>query len=117
MAEWSKAAVLKTVDPKGSQGSNPCLSANNKWAFSGPFLLVVREDLVRSLRFDKFAGSEFERAQHSPAGVEGRKPGIIPRSPPYFLLYPAVRLVIATKSLEIKGIGSILGQFAVSTAD
>ena len=28
MAEWSIAAVLKTVDPKGSGGSNPSLSAN-----------------------------------------------------------------------------------------
>ena len=27
VAEWSKAAVLKTVEPRGSQGSNPCLSA------------------------------------------------------------------------------------------
>ena len=28
MAEWSNAAVLKTVGPRGPQGSNPCLSAN-----------------------------------------------------------------------------------------
>ena len=27
VAEWSNAAVLKTVDPKGSGGSNPSLSA------------------------------------------------------------------------------------------
>ena len=27
MAEWSIAAVLKTVEPQGPQGSNPCLSA------------------------------------------------------------------------------------------
>ena len=27
MAEWSIAAVLKTVEPKGSRGSNPLLSA------------------------------------------------------------------------------------------
>ena len=27
MAEWSIAAVLKTVDPHGSGGSNPSLSA------------------------------------------------------------------------------------------
>ncbi len=27
MAEWSIAAVLKTVDPKGFGGSNPSLSA------------------------------------------------------------------------------------------
>ena len=28
MAEWSKAAVLKTVEPQGSGGSNPSPSAN-----------------------------------------------------------------------------------------
>ena len=28
MAEWSIAAVLKTVEPRGSGGSNPSLSAN-----------------------------------------------------------------------------------------
>ncbi|MDR0895809.1 MAG: hypothetical protein LBN06_11015, partial [Prevotellaceae bacterium] len=27
VAEWSIAAVLKTVELKGSRGSNPCLSA------------------------------------------------------------------------------------------
>ena len=27
LAEWSNAAVLKTVEPKGSGGSNPSLSA------------------------------------------------------------------------------------------
>ncbi len=30
MAEWSIAAVLKTVDPQGSGGSNPSLSAPQK---------------------------------------------------------------------------------------
>ena len=29
MAEWSIAAVLKTVEPRGSRGSNPCLSAES----------------------------------------------------------------------------------------
>ena len=29
MAEWSIAAVLKTVDLRGSGGSNPSLSATN----------------------------------------------------------------------------------------
>ena len=28
VAEWSNAPVLKTDVPKGTQGSNPCLSAN-----------------------------------------------------------------------------------------
>ena len=30
VAEWSIAAVLKTVEGQPSQGSNPCLSANPK---------------------------------------------------------------------------------------
>ena len=30
MAEWSNAAVLKTVDLNGSGGSNPSLSAENE---------------------------------------------------------------------------------------
>ena len=38
MAEWSIAAVLKTVEPRGSRGSNPCLSAEltgQKWSVNG----------------------------------------------------------------------------------
>ncbi len=30
VAEWSIAAVLKTVELRGSRGSNPCLSAIKK---------------------------------------------------------------------------------------
>ena len=41
MAEWSNAAVLKTVDLNGSGGSNPSLSA-----------FKIRKQLnIRSLRF------------------------------------------------------------------
>lgn len=29
VAEWSNVAVSKTVEPRGSQGSNPCLPAIN----------------------------------------------------------------------------------------
>ena len=38
MAEWSNAAVLKTVDLNGSGGSNPSLSAERtgqKWSANG----------------------------------------------------------------------------------
>ena len=38
MAEWSIAAVLKTVVPRGTRGSNPCLSAEltgQKWSVNG----------------------------------------------------------------------------------
>ena len=54
MAEWSNAAVLKTVDLNGSGGSNPSLSAKKlklsalRWAF----FLHVRQELapVRTCR-------------------------------------------------------------------
>ena len=35
MAEWSNAAVLKTVEGQTSQGSNPCLSATFLPGFFG----------------------------------------------------------------------------------
>ncbi len=35
VAEWSIAAVLKTVDPKGSGGSNPSLSASIRHLAAG----------------------------------------------------------------------------------
>ena len=41
LAEWSKAAVLKTVEPRGSRGSNPWPTAiHTKSAPSGRFLCV-----------------------------------------------------------------------------
>ena len=46
MAEWSNAAVLKTVDLHGSGGSNPSLSARKKQVkdsdlFEGFYLLFL----------------------------------------------------------------------------
>ena len=38
MAEWSNAAVLKTVDGQTSGGSNPSLSANQMPGVSRAFL-------------------------------------------------------------------------------
>ena len=38
LAEWSIAAVLKTVEPQGSGGSNPSLSAKKKRKLSCSFL-------------------------------------------------------------------------------
>ncbi len=59
MAEWSIAAVLKTVDPQGSGGSNPSLSADTKrnlkkttefqriqWFFSFP---KVAKNAIKSI--------------------------------------------------------------------
>ena len=46
MAEWSNAAVLKTVVPRGTGGSNPSFSATkstwfSKWIFSLKRLLIT----------------------------------------------------------------------------
>ena len=43
MAEWSNAAVLKTVDLHGSGGSNPSSSAKTRVAKRGPFFLQKRD--------------------------------------------------------------------------
>ena len=41
MAEWSIAAVLKTVELRGSGGSNPSLSAKKKGVPNGaPFIFL-----------------------------------------------------------------------------
>ena len=40
MAEWSNAVVLKTIEPKGSGGSNPSLSANFFSFFSWIYYFV-----------------------------------------------------------------------------
>ena len=42
LAEWSIAAVLKTVEPRGSVGSNPTLSALSL-ALRGRLALAVRK--------------------------------------------------------------------------
>ena len=46
MAEWSIAAVLKTVKPKGFGGSNPSVSASGVSRFYNvrPCLKAVRRD-------------------------------------------------------------------------
>ena len=54
MAEWSIAAVLKTVELRGSGGSNPSLSANDRkvgWVANvrlQPFLFSGRDEFIRS---------------------------------------------------------------------
>ena len=44
MAEWSIAAVLKTVELRGSGGSNPSLSARNKKESTRDSFLFFRKD-------------------------------------------------------------------------
>ena len=38
LAEWSNAAVLKTVVPKGTRGSNPLLSARDYFTYNPKFV-------------------------------------------------------------------------------
>ena len=47
MAEWSNAAVLKTVDLRGSGGSNPSLSATKSSDFTALFFVAEREGFVQ----------------------------------------------------------------------
>ena len=64
MAEGARLESVFRLTP--NEGSNPSLSASlNK---KGPrksvglfYLVVEKEDMMRTLRFDKFAGSEFGR--------------------------------------------------------
>ena len=49
MAEWSNAAVLKTVDLHGSGGSNPSLSATKSSDFTALFFVAEREGFVQSV--------------------------------------------------------------------
>ena len=59
MAEWSNAAVLKTVDLQGSGGSNPSLSATKKGVKTTPFLffkvifafLLIKNGIIFDLLF------------------------------------------------------------------
>ena len=54
MAEWSIAAVLKTVELRGSGGSNPSFSAESSkkllFMFSGGWLLPDLHDFNRKRR-------------------------------------------------------------------
>ena len=51
VAEWSIAAVLKTVVPRGTRGSNPCLSADKSLSFRnlGSFFITNNKFLKRGL--------------------------------------------------------------------
>ncbi|RTZ59345.1 MAG: hypothetical protein DSZ32_05445 [Gammaproteobacteria bacterium] len=49
---------------------------------------MLRPRGEKLFRFDKIAGSDFERAQRGPAGVEGRTPGIQNRRERFCLSRP-----------------------------
>ncbi len=77
MVEWSITAVLKTVELRGSGGSNPSLSANNlklsakRWAF----FVQARQELapVRACaeKDHRPSGRELQIACKGPSGEEG----------------------------------------------
>ena len=61
VAEWSIAAVLKTVVLKGTRGSNPCLSAGNgcKSSFCEIYTRFLRLKIkslmfLRNIQFTKY---------------------------------------------------------------
>ena len=62
VAEWSIAAVLKTVVPRGTRGSNPCLSAikgvNQVVTRFAPFFTPKKSRLVYFLIFKINAGEK-----------------------------------------------------------
>ncbi len=66
MAEWSNAAVLKTVEGHTSGGSNPSLSANSKGLFFNPLLVFTRFGFGE-------VGTKWELDQMKPY----RKPSIV----------------------------------------
>ena len=54
MAEWSIAAVLKTVELRGSGGSNPSLSAKKKNRGDEPlFFFVYRLYVKRTINMQR----------------------------------------------------------------
>jgi hypothetical protein len=64
MAEWSIAAVLKTVEPQGSGGSNPSFSANEcERRPAGRFFNFMER---RKPDFRKRNKIKKENAQHLP---------------------------------------------------
>ena len=80
MAEWTKAAVLKTADPQGSVGSNPtrsAVSSNGADAALRALLEEVRagtttaDDAVARLRRLPYADLGFARVDHHRALRQG----------------------------------------------
>ena len=65
MAEWSKAAVLKTVEPKGSQGSNPCLSAKKLKGSFGSLLLYKLEVVTGILNTNSVEQAYYKIIRHT----------------------------------------------------
>ena len=57
MAEWSNAAVLKTVEVKASGGSNPSLSAKQKGSLRESFLFAYVYKLEMDSRAEARAGA------------------------------------------------------------
>ena len=94
VAEWSKAAVLKTVDRRRSVGSNPTLSAMIKNAPSGAFFIIgaglgkveIRNELVRAEHCAAVRDSVVAKRRRPRRGE--RVARVIPPSPPNYFLAP-----------------------------
>ncbi len=70
MAEWPNAVVLKTIEPKGSEGSNPSLSATVFWVFCleaffvqqvADYILNLRPQLVTKKHYRRDIKGAFTR--------------------------------------------------------
>ena len=90
MVEWSITAVLKTVELKGSGGSNPSLSANNlklsakRWAFfvqGCQELAPVRTCAGKAQRLKAVSFKLFARAPAASGQRKARPSGLISSSP------------------------------------
>ena len=88
MAEWSNAAVLKTVDLHGSGGSNPSSSAK-AGAYGAPVLLQKRDSVnlilicyANALHFISLGGPPGPRSRSSPHSLQYLVPAFI-RSLPF----------------------------------
>ena len=72
LAEWSNAAVLKTVDLNGSGGSNPSLSANEQKKWRQVYLNAI---------FFAQAGRDVGAQRRNP-GEYFAQPSFVARAPP-----------------------------------
>ena len=92
MAEWSIAAVLKTVEGHTSGGSNPSLSANNKdktaasqqlaavlilYTYKNPYKLKLRSEKEKSITYGCFPQSygPYDVREKTPILQENHKTG------------------------------------------
>ena len=99
LAEWSNAAVLKTVDLNGSGGSNPSLSAK-KWLtdICRPlFIYSIPKNIPKLSRKRKFLCRKLQDTLLCFVGMSivGSKKAIVVVPLPLGVLYAGMMLVMA----------------------